>query len=859
MSEAFTSLSNALTDRYRLERELGQGGMATVYLAEDLKHERKVAIKVLRPELAAVIGADRFLREIKTIANLQHPHILGLIDSGQAEGRSGGQFVYYVMPFVEGESLRDRLTREKQLPINDALRIASEVASALDYAHRHGVIHRDIKPENVLLHDGRALVADFGIALAVIYALGAMTYEMLIGEPPFTGPTAQAIIARVMTEEPRSLVLQRKTIPPHVEAAVVTALNKLPADRFVTAVAFAEALDHATASTLEATRTRLGSSIGRAVTPRDRLLAMLPWVAAVIGLIAAFRGWSGRPPKPTTSWQYITFGDAPTPDTKWPSVALSPDGQRIVVKDVSQNGRLWSKRLNELNAVPIPGTERGFYPAFSPDGQWISFIADGRLKKVRPGEGATITLADSAVQPFGGATWLDDGSLVYVGPNVTELSRVSGEGGRTTTVMKSPALVGLGIAVPTPLPGARGVLFTVCTSGCATVSVHVLDLHSGQERLLLNDVVTAWYLPSGQLFFVRRDGAGLVAPFDLKRLELTGSAVPVLERIRTFIGLPLLTWSASGTLVFMQGSALASDEEMVRVSRDGTVSPVDTAWHGGFNSAAISPDGHRLAVGAGLTSGTLGIWIKQLDQGPFTRLTFGGQDRRPVWSPDGKTVAFIRDSLSSSRVYARDADGSTADRPLARLDRPIQEVTWSPDGRWLVLRTDDGAAGAGDLVGLRTSGDTTPVPLVSSSFTEIEPAVSPDSRWLAYVSNESGTLEIYVRPFPGTAGARWQVSTNGGAHPRWSPDGRELFFTDATSHLVAAQLGRKGTFEVTSLRPLFDISGYLNPGFHQNYEVLPDGRGFLFMRSKVTGSKADEFPIVQVENWLADVRARTRK
>src|SRR3954467_12042036 len=272
------SLRTALGDRYRLERELGQGGMATVYLAEDLKHRRQVAIKVLRPELAAVIGAERFLREIQTIATLQHPHILGLIDSGEVNGTA-----YYVMPFVDGESLRDRLRREQQLPVSDAVRLATGVAAALDYAHRHGVIHRDIKPENILLHDGRALVADFGIALAAarseggsrmtetgmslgtphymspeqamgereitpkadIYALGCVLYEMLTAEPPFVGATAQAIIARVMTEEPRSLTLQRHTIPPHVEAAVRMALEKLPAARFATAAQFGAALGNA--------------------------------------------------------------------------------------------------------------------------------------------------------------------------------------------------------------------------------------------------------------------------------------------------------------------------------------------------------------------------------------------------------------------------------------------------------------------------------------------------------------------------------------------------------------------------------------------------------------------------------------
>ncbi|HSR16372.1 MAG TPA: serine/threonine-protein kinase, partial [Gemmatimonadales bacterium] len=308
-------LTAALAGRYRIERELGQGGMATVYLAEDLKHDRKVALKVLKPELAAVIGAERFLAEIKTTANLQHPHILALFDSGEVDGT-----VFYVMPFVDGESLRDRLTRDKQLPIPEAVQIATEVADALEYAHRHGVVHRDIKPENILLHGGHALVVDFGIALAAsrtdggvrmtetgmslgtphymspeqamgereitarsdVYALGCVLYEMLVAEPPFTGPTAQAIVARVMTEDPRSLTAQRRTIPPHLEAAVMAALNKLPADRFATAARFAEALA-SPAAAQPATGT-VASAVPRAEPGRWRMAAM---VLSAVALVAA--------------------------------------------------------------------------------------------------------------------------------------------------------------------------------------------------------------------------------------------------------------------------------------------------------------------------------------------------------------------------------------------------------------------------------------------------------------------------------------------------------------------------------------------------------------------------------------------
>jgi Tol biopolymer transport system component/tRNA A-37 threonylcarbamoyl transferase component Bud32 len=889
MPQSLESLTASLADRYRIERELGQGGMATVYLAQDLRHDRKVAVKVLRPELAAVIGAERFLAEIKTTANLQHPHILPLHDSGEAGGT-----VFYVMPFIEGESLRDRLTREQQLPIPDAVRIASEVASALDYAHRHHVIHRDIKPENILLHDGQALVADFGIALAVstaggsrmtetgmslgtpyymspeqamgereitaksdVYALGATLYEMLVGEPPFTGPSAQAIIARVVTEEPRALVLQRRTIPPHVEAAVLTALAKLPADRFATAAEFAEALAHPERALAT---TRVLPAFARPAADRWRRSFWLAAGAALgLGALAVWGWWRARaashePP----SWQYVSFGDSVRLGTSNPAFALSPDGSSLVFADDHQNGRLWLKRRGVLDPMPIAGTERAQNAVFSPDGEWIAFVVDNHLKKVRATGGPTLTLGDSVAAGFGGAAWLDDGTLVYVTPTLQGLRRVNATGGSSTVVLPEASLAGGGgIGLPVALPGSRGVLFQYCSSACLTMSVHVLDLRTGKEKRLLDDAAQAWYLPGGQLLYVRRDGAALAAPFDLKRLELTGAAVPLLEGVQVNAsgGFALLTWSASGSLVYVRGAGGTPDNVIVRVSRDGAVTPIDTTWYGQFNSFALSPDGRRLAVGSGTGAG-LNIWVKQLDRGPFTRLTFGGRDRRPTWSPDGRIVAFIRDSGNSSTVFGRPADGSGQDRLLARLDRQIQEVTWSHDGRWLLTRTDNGTAGLGDIVAVRTSGDSTPVPIAASPFTELHPALSPDGRWVAYASNESGSYEVYVRPFPDPSGGRWQVSNGGGAEPVWSPDGREIFYLDPGARMVAAQVGTAPTFAVAGLTPLFDASRLVFDFFHQSYDLTRDGRFFIFAspRQGAAGSKAPQ--VVWAEHWLADVRGR---
>ncbi|MEO5824864.1 MAG: serine/threonine-protein kinase, partial [Gemmatimonadales bacterium] len=380
---ALERLTAALADRYRVERELGQGGMATVYLAHDIRHDRKVAIKVLRPELAVVIGAERFLREIKTIATLQHPHILGLIDSGEVNGTA-----YYVMPYIEGESLRDRLQRDKQLPISDAVRLATEVASALDYAHRHGVIHRDIKPENILLHDGSALVADFGIALAVssagggsrmtetgmslgtphymspeqamgereitarsdVYALGAMTYEMLIGDPPFTGSTAQAIVAKVMTSEPAGLIAQRKSIPVAVEDAVLTALEKLPADRFGSAAEFGTALSGGATVTRRSVGVRRSLQGTGSSRWRDPVVLMLGGIAAVALVLLAWQRRNTTDPARDVVSFVIPVSGTGSNVLGYNTVAISRDGQWMAYTGQGDGGgRLLAvRRIDEV-------------------------------------------------------------------------------------------------------------------------------------------------------------------------------------------------------------------------------------------------------------------------------------------------------------------------------------------------------------------------------------------------------------------------------------------------------------------------------------------------------------------------------
>jgi eukaryotic-like serine/threonine-protein kinase len=892
--ELLGRLQSALADRYRLDREVGAGGMATVYLAEDIRHDRRVALKVLRPELAAVIGAERFLAEIKLTANLQHPHILPLFDSGEADG-----FLFYVMPFVSGETLRDRLTREKQLPVPDAIRIAGEVASALDYAHRQGVVHRDIKPENILIHDGQALVADFGIALAAskaggsrmtetgmslgtphymspeqamgereitarsdVYALGAILYEMLTGEPPFTGNTAQAVVARVLTESPRSLAVQRHTIPRHVEAAVLTALEKLPADRFASAAEFAEALkDKSYASTvsLEAATAPAGAT-GRRPARWSKPVALGAIGIAALAVAAALWGWlRPAPAQPLTQFSLAlrqTESLQPVANSGGGRLAISPDGRSMVYSGPGDGtSRLWLRRFDQLSATPISGTDGAQSPFFSPDGKRVGFIKAGTAVRIASLEGApTVTLTDKANSTAG--DWGDDGYVYFEVDS--GIARMRPAGGAAEPVYTFTAGQNeVGSEWPQVLPGSKGMIFRLrhAGQGPGDWDIMAMALPHGPAHVLTHGLV-ARYSPTGHLLVVTADGKLISIPFDPKKLAMTGSPVALIDGIGVRAGgfNIDLGLSANGTLVYTTGGALVS-RRAFWVTRDGSAGPVDAAWdpQGIIDGVALSPDGKSLAVGL-IRSGRTDIWVKQLPTGPFSRITFGDTSAvRPVWSPDGREVFYISDRGGSGvgGAYAHRADGTGAERPLVRSKIDFGQIVPSRDGRWLVLRTTATTAG-GDIVGLRT-GDSTVVPLVATAATEFFPSLSPDGRWLAYSSNESGTLEVYVRPFPTTASAKWQVSTAGGGEPVWAHSGRELFYINGKGDMVAADIRPGAAFSVGEQHMLFSLAPFVRSGSFPSYAVAPDDKRFLLVRE---GDASQQGELVVAQSWAGELRKR---
>jgi len=889
MSDNLDRLKAALADHYAIGEKLGEGGMATVYLAEDLKHHRKVAVKVLRPELSAILGAERFLKEIEVTANLQHPNILPLYDSGEAD-----TFLYYVMPFVEGDTLRDKLDREKQLGVEEAVKIGEAVASALQYAHEHDIVHRDIKPENILLQSGQALVADFGIALAVrqaggtrltetglslgtphymspeqaagdrevdarsdIYSLGAMVYESLTGDPPHTGNTVQAIVAKVLSEEPMAISRTRHTVPPQVEAAVHKALAKVPADRFATAAQFAEALTNPVFMSPTPSR---GITDVRMPTARSRLTVAFASLSGVLAALLLVVLWSGSRPGPAPRVARLSLRLPPEEAldvAALPGLAFAPDGSRFVY--VGQNEgtvQLFLRELDDLQARPLRGTENGCCAMFSPDGQSLAFMNDlSDLKVVSLGGGPVVTVADSGLTDLtlygGGVDWGTDGFLYVSG--LEGLVRVAPQGGsleRITTLDRERG--DRTYAAPDVLPNTKGALVTVIpqeVSDGSAYAIGVADFATGAVDIVLQGIY-ARYAVSGHVIFVQDDGTVLAAPFDQNRLEVTGPAVPLVENVQfQSLGMAQLALSETGSLLYATGRPPVS--RLMWVDRDGGAEEIDPGWTGNFLEPVLSWDESRIALTIATAVGQH-VWIKPLDGSPASRLTFAGAvNLRAAWTLDDQSVMFVSDRSGESLLYQKRADGATAAARIPLYDeRPVFGIEPSRDGSWLIFRTDNQAAGRGDILAV-AAGDTVPVELIATPAEEIAPTLSPDGRWLAYTSDESGRREVYVRPFPDVSDTKFQVSTSGGSEPLWAHSGRELFYRTSDNNLIAVQVVRDPAFSLGAQRPLFSVERYGTDVFHRNYDVTRDDQRFLMIRQEV---REDEGELILVLNWLEEVK-----
>ena len=879
MSAIIDRLSAALADRYRIERELGAGGMATVYLAHDLKHERLVAIKVLKPELAAVLGAERFVVEIKTTASMSHPHILPLFDSGSADG-----FLFYVMPYIEGETLRDKLDRETQLGIDESVRIAREVLDALQYAHERGVIHRDIKPENILMQSGRPMIADFGIALAVsaaaggrmtetglslgtphymspeqataekeitgradIYSLASVLYEMLTGEPPHMGNSAQQIIMKIITEPAAAVTKFRKSVPANVADAVAQALEKVPADRFASAREFSEALGNpAFATHVQAAGMSAAGKYGRW---QER--AALPLAAGlVLAIGAAAWGWMRSAPAPTTVRVPFSLPDSSRLQQQLGILlALSADASRLVYVAAGEGDvDLWERPMNALTATRIPETNGADSPFLSPAGDVVAFY------RATPRALYTVSLTGGPRQTWasdstiaGGGDFGPDGAVYFT--REQGIRRVRAPGGPVEQVTAVDSAAGeRNHAWVDVLPSGKAAIFTILRSRREQDDIAVVDLGSGKITVLMRGNY-ARYSPTGHIVYADAAGGLFAIVFDESSRATRGTPIPLVTGVgRGEDGVAHFTLSESGTLLYASGDVSGGEQELLWVDRTGRATVVDSTLRGAFEEVALAPDGRRAAFSM-RDLAAYNIWIKDLPSGPTQKLTLEGDNYSPFWSADGRTVYFQTEGRGATEgVFAMRSDGSANPTLVFRHPTGISRATGTRDGAWIVFTSRN------DIFARRTSGDTATIRIVGSPAAEMQPALSPDGRWLAYASVESGIIEVYVSPFPDVSTSRTIASQGGGADPRWSADGRELFYRNPqSSSFMAAQVELSPTFRVRERRRLFDALPFRRIGSGGSYDVTADGQRFLMTRRKESRAES----LVLVLNWAVELEAKS--
>ena len=799
-TDPVSRLNAALEGRYHIERELGEGGMATVYLAADLRHERRVALKVLKPELAAVVGADRFLAEIKTTANLQHPHILPLFDSGEADG-----FLFYVMPHIEGESLRERLGRDRHLPVDEAVSITTAVGLALQHAHDRGVVHRDVKPANILLQDGQPVVADFGIALAVstggsgrltetglslgtphymspeqaagdqgvdhrsdIYALGCVLYEMLGGEPPFTGPAPQAVLARILTDQPPRLDEVRSTVPRNVADAVESALQRLPADRFQDAQAFNSALAN------PAYRRSLAEQSETATAPtlRGRMHAALTLTLAIAAVSMGVL--LSREPE----------GPAPAP----PMAFTLPDGGLVEQVDVADDGtvawitqrQIYLRPAGSVESSPVPGIDdvgRSF--ALEPSGGRLAYTdRDRNLWLVELPSGSRTRLWNDGERGalLGQISWSDEGWIYVSGviDGETSLVRFSPLGDFETVWLPGDSIAPIGVL---PVPGGRGV-FAFLRSLGDWRTVHFDPERGDTVSVAQNAVPAGWLAPDYLIFSRPGEGTVRVQRWDSAERTPVGPEVPLPTSSGTGTWGPRFALSSSGTLVHLSGTpdvdvrrALDSLNHFYLWNGRESIErlPIEPTDH---PDAAISPDGQRLAYTRGGD-----IRVLDLERGTDQALTRDGSGSHdPVWSPGADSIAY---TTAENRIGIRAADGSGPVRFLDVFPDSVAPYAsqWLDGGTILVRATTSGNQ---DLYSISTDGTGAPEVLLGTAFTESRPKVSPDGRWIAYISRADGGSGLFVRRWPGFTDARRlseedeQVST--ASEPIWSASSDRLTY-----------------------------------------------------------------------------------
>lgn len=858
--------AGAFRDLYEIEREIGRGGMATVYLARDRRHNRKVALKVLNAELGAVIGVDRFLAEIQVTANLQHPNILPLYDSG-----SGNGLLFYVMPYVEGESLRDRLNRERQLPIDDALRITTAVAGALDYAHRNGIVHRDLKPENILLQDGQPLVADFGIALAVtnaggsritqtglslgtpqymspeqatgervidgrtdLYSLGCVLYEMLAGDPPHLGGSAQAVIAKLLTEKPASVRTVRTTVPPHVDYAIERALAKVPADRWSTAREFADSL--AGRTIVPATPEPRARDARRRV--RRNVLLAVPWVLAAGGAAALLLTENTERPAARSAVMYASLPGASLAD----GFAVSRDGSALAyVGVVGSSKELHVRPIGQLDGHALAGTAGAQQPVWSPDGRRLAFAANGKVLRIGRDGGAIEVI--SPAQAFG-HDWLDNEAMI-IG------SSVAGTGLRVATHAGAPLLEltkpetqrgEMFHTMPLTLPRGRIAFVSWGPGGLEDDFLAIADASSGKYLRSSHTALQPIALIGDWLVYQSEDRRLMAVRCDLGAMRFRGEPVTLMEDV-------VAASVSSGTALFLSGVRTTSLALIEPGQRGETRILAEDA--GTVGAPRVAPNGRHVAYVVTRRDGS-DLAMYDIRAGTSTVLRKAAYLADPAWLPNGREVVYYEGGADSG-LWRMPVDRPTERTLVTAADFPRQPNV-SPDGESMVFMASVLAAGGKRWYALQEAslaGPASPRAVAPYRWEQSQPAISPNGRWLAHGSLETGRNEVFIRGFRQTRpGPPVRVSVHGGFEPRWSRDGRRLFYRVSRVVMMATLRETAGSLDVVAR----DSVASFTLASASEYDLLYD----VGTRDEILVATANEktWQLVFAQNWAADAEKR---
>ncbi len=904
-----------LKGRYEILGLLGAGGMGEVYRAVDRNLDRQVAIKILPAAFSEdVERLARFEREAKLLAALNHPHIAAIHGLEEADGRR-----FLVLELVEGLSLRARLMKGP-LPIEEALETCRQIAEGLEAAHEKGIVHRDLKPGNIMLsRDGRAMILDFGLAKVSgseapvaeadksptitgrmtapgvvlgtaaymspeqargraidkrtdIWAFGCVLYECLTGKRAFQGETVSDTMAQILKGEPDWAALPAGT-PPSIRSLLGRCLEKDPRERLHD---IADARIELSLAMRSAEDVIASPAISRR---RPMILLAVGAAAVIIGILIGPAIRNVLHPKVISSSGPVVrssirlqpgyrlggedlarlFTSRPTRT----EIALSFDGRLLIYSaeqmDAGGEGKteLFIRRLDELEAFPVKGTEGGHCPFLSPKGDWIGFWSAGRLKKV-PIEGGIATDLCDVPRPFG-FSWGDDDRIIFVPDRGSGLMRVPASGGSVETLTVPDRSRGeYAHCLPHALPGARGILFTIKRHPWdSRPRLAVLEQGSGQWRVLLENAADGRYSATGHVVFLRQ-GTLMAVPFDLRRLEVTGQAVPVVAGVEQTLnttesfndtGAGQFSFSASGCLVYAPGSIDADQENsLVWVDAEGRVQPI-VAFKAPFFSTHLSPDGKRIAYTLLGMEGH--VWVHDIARGTATRLTTDGLAEWAIWTPDGERLIFDWLESGVPNLYWQAADGSS---PKERLTESVNfqfPGSVSPDGGTLAFaelsRETDYDIHFLDLRQRRVT------PFLNSRFFEGYPKFSPDGRWIAYVTNESGRLEVYVQALSGRKG-KWRISQEGGAWPLWAPNSRRLYYRSGRfgEKVWSVDVDSGPTFSAARPILLFDRKRYQRGSPIGTWDISRDGWKFLMDELEDTPVK-NTTELVFVENWFGEL------